>query len=107
MKDDKIYLKHIIDAIEEIESFLIKIDWEDIKTERAIERCLEIIGEAANKLSKDFQKKFDEIEWELIVGMRHKIIHDYFDVDMNVVKSTVENDLPVLKKQILKILDKI
>ena len=52
----------------------------------------------------NFQKKFDEVEWELIVGMRHKIIHDYFDVDMNVVKSTVENDLLVLKKQILAIL---
>jgi uncharacterized protein with HEPN domain len=105
MKDNKVYLQHIVDSIEEIESFLVNVDWEDTKTERAIERCLEIIGEAASKLPKDFQKQFNQVEWELIIGMRHKIIHDYFDVDMNVVRTTVEEDLPILKEKILEILN--
>ena len=108
MKDDKIYLNHILDAINEIEVFVKDgFDAEDIRTERAIERCLEIIGEAANKLSKNFQKKFNQIEWNLVIGMRNKIIHDYFNVDLYVIKSTVEDDLPILKKQILKILKEI
>ncbi len=105
-KEPKVYLLHILDAISELEIYA-KDDWENKKTTRAIERCLEIIGEAANNLSKDFQKNFPEIEWELIVGMRHKIIHDYFDVDGDVVQSTVHQDIPVLKNQIEAILNKL
>jgi uncharacterized protein with HEPN domain len=105
MKDHKIYLHHILDSIEEIESFLKDIDWEDTKTQRAIERCLEIIGEAANKLPNSFYEKFDQIEWDLIVGMRHKIIHDYFSIDHNIIQTTVEEDLPILKQQIANIIN--
>jgi uncharacterized protein with HEPN domain len=104
MKNQTVYLNHILDAIKEIEIFSEDKNWQDAKTERAIERCIEIIGEAANNLSKEFQKRFSEVEWNLVIGMRHKIIHDYFDVDPNLVKSTVEEDIPVLKKQIRKIL---
>jgi len=104
MKNQTVYLNHILDAIKEIEIFSEDKNWKDKKTERAIERCIEIIGEAANNLSKEFQKRFSEVEWNLVIGMRHKIIHDYFDVDPNLVKSTVEEDIPVLKKQIRKIL---
>lgn len=108
MKKNIIYLNHILDSIEEINDFTKDgFDQNDLKTERAVERNLEIIGEAANNLSKDFQKKFNEISWELVIGIRHKIIHDYFDVDANVVKNTVEKDIPVLKKQILQILKKL
>lgn len=107
MKNQKAYLQHILDAIKEIEIFSKDGDWQDVKTERAIERCIEIIGEAANNLSKDFQKKFPEVEWKLLIGMRHKIIHDYFDVDHNTIKSTVEEDIPALKKQIKKILKEL
>lgn len=107
MKNQKVYLKHILDAIVQIEEFAQDMDWEDAKTERAIERCIEIIGEAANNLSKDFQKKFPEIEWDLVIGMRHKLIHDYFDIDPNIVKSTVEDDIPILKKKIKKILKEL
>lgn len=107
MKNQEAYLQRILDAIKEIEIFSEEIDWKDKKTERAIERCIEIIGEAASNLSKDFQKKFPEVEWSLLIGMRHKIIHDYFDVDSNLVRSTVEDDIPLLKKQIKKILKEI
>ena len=74
MKNQEVYLKHILDAIKEIEIFSEDGDWKDIKTERAIERCIEIIGEAANNLPKEFQKKFSQIEWNLLIGMRHKKI---------------------------------
>ena len=107
MKDQQAYLQHILDAIAEIETFSKDADWEDIKTERAIERCIEIIGEAANKLSRNFQKRFSSVEWDLIIGMRHKLIHDYFDTDPIIIKSTVEEDIPVLKKQIQEILKEI
>jgi uncharacterized protein with HEPN domain len=107
MKNQTTYLNHILDAIKEIEIFSEDKNWKDAKTERAIERCIEIIGEAANNLSKDFQKKFPEVEWSAVIGMRHKIIHDYFEIDPNLVKSTVEDDIPTLKKQIQKILKKL
>ncbi len=107
MKNQAVYLHHILDTIKEIEIFSEGGNWKDAKTERAIERCIEIIGEAANNLSKEFQKKFSEIEWNLVIGMRHKIIHDYFDVDSNIIKSTVEEDIPILKKQIKKILKEV
>ena len=99
---------HILEAINNIEVFLKNVTLDsfvnNIEKRAAIERMLEIIGEAAGKLPKDFQKQFHQIEWDLIIGMRHKIIHDYFDVDMNVLRATVEEDLPILKKQILEIL---
>ncbi len=107
MKSQIVYLNHILDAIKEIEIFSEDGDWKDAKTERAIERCIEIIGEAANNLSKDFQRKFSEVEWRMVIGMRHKIIHDYFDVDPDLVRSTVEDDIPILKKQIKKILKEL
>lgn len=107
MKNQTIYLRHILDAIKEIEIFSEGGNWKDTKTERAIERCIEIIDEAANNVSRDFHKKFPEVEWKLVIGMRHKIIHDYFSVDSNLIKSTVEEDIPILKEQIKKILKEV
>lgn len=70
----------------------------------AIERNMEIIGEAGNKIPSIIRKQFPEISWKDIVGMRNKLIHDYLDVDIDIIWDTVKNDIPTLKRGITKIL---
>lgn len=65
-------------------------------------REIEIIGEASKNFSPEFKEKTYEIPWRDIVGMRNKLIHDYFDVDIEAVWKTVLEDLPFLKKEFLK-----
>ncbi|MCD4694004.1 DUF86 domain-containing protein [bacterium] len=105
---NKIYLKHILDAIEAIESYVAEISEEDfsriMEKQDAVIRRLEIIGEAGNKLSEDFKKKYALIEWSKIISMRNFLIHQYFGIDLPQVWDTIVNDLPKLKKEIEKIL---
>lgn len=73
----------------------------------AIVRALEIIGEAARHIPPPLRAKYPEIPWSKITGMRDKVIHDYFGVDYEVVWKTVHNDLPKLKPQVQRMLDKL
>ena len=76
---------------------------EDIKTQDAVIRNLEIIGEASKSLSKDFKLKFNEVEWNEIGRMRDKLIHHYSGINLDIVWSIIKNDIPNLKIYILKI----
>jgi len=67
-------------------------------------RQIEIIGEAVRHISKDIRKTYLEIPWQDVAGMRDKLIHDYFGVDIEKVWLTAREDLPVLKEQVLGIL---
>jgi len=104
MKNDKIYLQHIIESIKNIEFFLgeIKVD-EFLKNaliQNAVIRQLEIIGEAVKNVSQDVKKKYKNIQWKEIAGLRDKLIHEYFGVDLNLVWSICKKDIPELKKNI-------
>lgn len=98
----------MIDAIGEINGFLQGISFKQFCHEpirmHAIVRLFEILGEAAGKLSPEFQKKNPDIPFTDIVGMRNKLIHHYFEVDLETLWQTYEEDLPgllvVLKKSI-------
>lgn len=68
-------------------------------------RKLEIIGEAAKYISTDFRKKYPEVAWRDICGLRDKIVHEYFGIGPIKIWHTVKDDLPVLKKQIAGILE--
>ena len=107
-KETKIFLGHILDSIEIIEKHSKKMTKEkfskDLKTQDAVIRRIEIIGEAARNISADFRKSHRETEWKEIAGMRDKLIHEYFGVDIDVVWKTLKKDIPKLKKQILKLL---
>jgi uncharacterized protein with HEPN domain len=103
MKNDKIYLRHILDAVADIEKFINGVSEEDFSKNRekqyAILRALEIIGEASKNLSDELKAKCPDIDWKNIAGMRDKLIHAYFGVNLPLVWGTVKNDLPQLKKQ--------
>lgn len=107
-KNPKIFLEHIKESIGEIERHVSGISKEkfitDIKTQDAIIRRIEIIGEAVKNLPLDFRKRHPQIEWREIVGMRDKLIHEYFGVDINLVWEVVKKEIPRFKKSILKLL---
>ena len=107
-KDDSVYLQHMIDSIATIEEYLHGIDEEKFRATRLIQdgaiRQIEIIGEAVRHVSKDLRKAYPEIPWQDIAGMRDKLIHDYFGVDLEKVWLTIHEDLPPLKDKVFEIL---
>jgi uncharacterized protein with HEPN domain len=107
MKGDQLYLDHIRDAIGMIETYTLgKTRKEFMQTPMmrdAVIRQLEIVGEATKKISRATRKKHPSVPWKDMAGMRDKLIHEYFGVDLGAVWDTATKDLPVLKKQILEI----
>jgi uncharacterized protein with HEPN domain len=107
IKSDQVYLEHIIESIVKIENFVTGLSQYDftrnVMIQDAVIRNFEIIGEATKKISKQFTQSHPEIPWQDMAGMRDKLIHDYLDVDLDVVWKTVEVDLPLLKDLIAKI----
>lgn len=107
-KDDRIRLQHMLDAANEALSFIQGKIRPDLDQERmlvlSLIRELEIIGEAASKISPETRSQTSTVPWQDITGMRNRLIHAYFDVDLDSVWSTVTKDLPVLKAELEKIL---
>jgi uncharacterized protein with HEPN domain len=66
-------------------------------------RNIEIIGEASKKISNDYKQTYRDIEWKEIAGMRDKLIHDYFGVNISVIWKTVQEDIPILAKELKKL----
>jgi uncharacterized protein with HEPN domain len=107
-KDDSVYLRHILDAINTVEEYLQGVDEERFKATRLLQdgaiRQIEIVGEAVRHMSSDIRRTYPEIPWQDIAGMRDKLIHDYFGVDIEKVWDTTQEDLPVLKEKVIQIL---
>lgn len=110
-KDLEIFLGHIRESIEEIENYtggMLKKDFlKSRKTQDAVIRRIEIIGEAVKNLPRDFKERHREIPWREIAGMRDQLIHGYFGIDMNVVWKTVKKDIPELKQEIGGLLENL
>jgi uncharacterized protein with HEPN domain len=99
-KDETVYLGHMLDHARmaiDMASGVSKTDYEHNVTLRfALVHAIQIIGEAARRVSEVTRAKHPDIEWPLIVGMRHKVVHDYLDVDYDIVWEVVTKDLPRL-----------
>ncbi|MCI2429883.1 DUF86 domain-containing protein [Candidatus Acetothermia bacterium] len=102
------YLKDIYNAIDEIQSFTSGMDFEqfsgDKKTVYAVIRTFEIIGEATKNIPPAVRRNYSEVPWKKMAGMRDKMIHEYFGVDLEVVWKTVQEDTPALKPLIEQVI---
>ena len=108
MTKDEVYLKHILDAVSDIEQFTQGISQEEFfrnkEKQYAVLRALEIIGEATKNLSSALKNIYPDVNWRKIAGMRDKLIHAYFGVDLPLVWDTIKIDIPQLEEQAKKIL---
>lgn len=111
MKENRLYLQHMIDAIQATETFVENVSkTEFLKSDliqSAVIRKVEIIGEAAKNLTRSFRNKHKSIPWKRIAGMRDKLIHGYFGVDLKRVWAVLQKDLPSLKEQVHRILEEV
>ncbi len=107
-KDDKIYLKHILDAISQIQEYTHRMSHDEFVNKKMVQdaviRQIEIIGEATKQLSQELLKKYDQVPWKKMAQMKDKLIHYYMGVDIEIVWATVKKDIPALKDEIENIL---
>jgi len=104
MKDDLAFIEHILLCIEKIQDYTRSLTEKDFNNNELVQdaviRNIEIIGEATKKISKELKSQYPEIPWKEMSGMRDKLIHNYFGVDVDVVWRTVNDDIPFLKSLI-------
>lgn len=102
--DDLTRLRHIQDAGNKAMQFIANRSRDDLDKDEmlslALVRLLEIIGEAANHISPECQFRYLDIPWRAIVGMRNRIVHAYFDVDLDIIWQVIVEDLPSILPQI-------
>lgn len=107
-RDDRVRLQHMLDAAQECIEFARHSCREDLERDRklilALVKEIEIIGEAAYQLSEDTRCQFPDIPWEDIVGMRHRLVHAYFDINLDILWNTVVKDIPPLVEELRKVL---
>ena len=110
IKQDLPYLRHILNAISRINEYTEKKEYqyfiENHLVQDGVIRQIEIIGEATKRLSDEIKKKYPDIPWKDMAGMRDKLIHNYLGVDIDAVWDTVENDIPTLENKLKDLMNK-
>ncbi|MBI4712074.1 MAG: DUF86 domain-containing protein [Planctomycetes bacterium] len=98
------YLQDILDSIKDVQLFIGKMKYEkfltDKKTVNAVVRSIEIIGEAAKHLPGSFRNKYPAVPWKKMAGMRDKLAHEYFGIDLSILWQTINEDIPPLEPKI-------
>lgn len=100
-RDYRDYMRDISDSVTDIVSFIEGMTFEefikDKKTINAVVRSIEVIGEATKKIPETLKDKYSEIPWKKMAGMRDKMIHEYFGIDMEILWKTVKDEIPILR----------
>lgn len=108
---DKARLNHILDAIGEIESYILDVDFNAFQRNSMMRfaciKQLEIIGEASDHISDDVKSENIEIDWRQIKGMRNIFVHEYFGIDTRLVWDIIIYDLPDLKVKLRAVMDSL
>ena len=107
--EDKVRLKHMLDAALEIQQYVKSSRREDLDQDRklvhSLVRLFEIIGEAATQVSEELREDVQEIPWSVVIGMRNRLIHAYFSINLDVVWSTSKDDIPTLIQELKKLIE--
>lgn len=107
-KSAEIRLRHMLEAAQEAVAFVQARARNELDGDRmlslALVKLIETIGEAANSISPAIREAFPQIPWPEIIGMRHRLIHGYYEIDLDIVWEVISNDLPPLINQLKKIL---
>lgn len=110
-KDYIVYLHDVLESVTKGLSFIKGTSFnkfnQDDKTQYALARAIEIIDEASKKIPKQIKDDYPDVPWREISGMRDKLIHDYFGVDTKIVWKTAKEDLPRLKKLLVKLIKEV
>jgi uncharacterized protein with HEPN domain len=103
-RNDAVYLARILDAINQLESYIADLSYSQFLENRLVQdgviRQLEVIGEASRNLSEEFRAQHPDLPWPQIIGLRNRLIHAYFDVNLGIVWDIIQNDIPSLKDEI-------
>lgn len=104
-------LRHILEQIDTLQSLLPEISFENLDQDKVryygVVKMTEIIGEAAYKLSESFVKSHTEVPWNVIRGMRHYLVHEYYQISKESLWDTISNDLPTLRPYIVKFIEEL
>lgn len=107
-KDPKVFIGHIVESIELIEAYSEKLTADSFKKDQALQdaiiRRLEIIGEAVKNIPASFRINYPEIPWKQMAGIRDILIHEYFDVDLNLTWQVVKRELSPIKAKLVTLL---
>ena len=106
-RNAQVYVDDILECLERIEEYVEGWDVDDFEgnfqLQDSVIRRLEIIGEAAKNMPEEIKQKHSKIPWKKIAGTRDVLIHAYFGIDLGMIWKVVKDDLPILKKEILKL----
>ena len=107
IQDDKTRIKHMLDAAQKAIAFVNNRTFQDLENDEilalALVKLIEIIGEAASRLSKEYQANHPQIPWSAIIGMRNRLVHAYFDINLKILWQTTQEDLPSLIDELNKL----
>ena len=107
--DDRVRLRHMLDHAREAVAMITGKRRTDLQRQRMLElalvRLIEIIGEAAARVSTEGQAEYSFIPWKEVVGMRNRLVHGYDSIDLDVLWDTIEDDLPPLIDELERVLD--
>ena len=108
-KDDSVYLHHIMDAFVQIERYTDGVTHEEFLSNSLLQdgviRQLEVMGEAARNLSEDLRNEYPKIPWSQMISLRNRMIHAYFNVNLQIIWEIIQGDIPNLKQETKRVLE--